>query len=91
MERGNNESNSGFLRACAQRGVKVHPARFPSALPEFYVKLLTGENDLVVDPFAGSNTTGAVAEKLKRTWLAGELDEQYLKASALRFDIDLFP
>jgi DNA modification methylase len=89
IERGNNESNSEFMKACKARGLKIHPARFPSALPEFFVKLLTKENQLVVDPFAGSNTTGRVAETLGRAWLTFELDPEYVKSSALRFLIEL--
>jgi DNA modification methylase len=46
--------------------------RFPAALPKFFLKLLTDEGDLVLDPFAGSNTTGAVAEALHRRWIAVE-------------------
>lgn len=90
IERGNNESNSDYIKACETRGVKVHPARFPAALPEFFIKMLTEPGDLVLDPFAGSNTTGRVAEDLSRRWLAMELNVEYLRASALRFGIDLY-
>jgi len=55
-------------------------------LPEFFVKLLTDYDDLVVDPFAGSNTTGMVAEALDRRWLGFELDESYIEASRFRFE-----
>lgn len=85
LERGNNESNSAYIRACAAAGVKPHPARFPAALPEFFVKFLTDPGGLVVDPFAGSNTTGAVAEQLGRRWLSFELDPSYVESSRLRF------
>ena len=64
----------------------IHPARLPGALPEFFVKLLTDESDIVYDPFAGSNTTGAVAEKLERRWLASENIQDYLEASKFRFE-----
>ncbi len=87
--RGNNDSNSAFMRLSKERGVQ-HPARFPAAIPEFFVKLLTQQGDLVLDPFAGSNTTGHAAESLERRWLAFEVVEDYLRASALRFGIDLF-
>ena len=40
---------------------------------------------MVLDPFAGSNTTGAVAEQLGRKWLAVEKDRTYAKDSQLRF------
>ena len=85
IERGNNESNSDYIRACQAAGLKVHPARFPSALPEFFLKLCTEPGELVVDPFAGSNTTGYVAEKLGRRWIASELNPDYVRASELRF------
>jgi site-specific DNA-methyltransferase (cytosine-N4-specific) len=86
--RGNNESNSEYVKACAKLKVKVHPARFPSALPEFFIKLLTREGDVVLDPFAGSNTTGRVAEDLERRWIAIDVDRNYVRASAVRFGID---
>ena len=44
------------------------------------------ENDLVFDPFAGSNTTGATAESLKRKWLTVEIDEDFAKQSIYRFE-----
>jgi len=88
IERGNNDSNSEFIKACKRHGLKLHPARFPPALPRFFVNLLTERNDLVLDPFAGSNTTGWVAEQLGRTWLAMELNERYVRTSALRFGIE---
>jgi hypothetical protein len=54
-------------------------------LPEFFIKFLTDPGDLVVDPFAGSNVTGEVAECLERYWLAFELVEEYLEGSKFRF------
>lgn len=89
IERGNNESNSDFIKACKAQGRKVHPARFPAAIPEFFIKLLTIENQLVLDPFAGSNTTGRVAENLRRNWMAFDTDVDYLRVSALRFGIQI--
>jgi len=85
LERGNNESNSSYIRACAAAGIKPHPARFPAALPEFFVKFLTDPGAVVLDPFAGSNTTGAVAEQLGRRWLSFEIESSYVRASRLRF------
>jgi DNA modification methylase len=88
IDRGNNESNSDYIKRCRQYGVKVHPARFPVALPLFYIKLLTPERGLVVDPFAGSNTTGRAAEDLGRRWLSVDLDREYVLSSAVRFGLD---
>lgn len=81
----NTESNSQYLKYCKDLEIKGHPARFPSKLPEFFIKFLTDENDLVLDIFAGSNTAGWIAQQLNRKWLAFELDHQYLAASIFRF------
>ncbi len=48
--------------------------------------MLTDEGDLVVDPFAGSNVTGEVCERLNRKWIAIDIGEDYLKASRFRFN-----
>jgi DNA modification methylase len=82
----NTESNSKYLRACRQFGLKPHPARYPAGVPEFFIKFLTEPDDLVLDPFAGSNVTGEVAEKLNRRWIAFEIVEEYLKGSRFRFE-----
>lgn len=82
---GNNAANDNYTKKCKELGLKIHPARFPAALPEFFLKLLTEEGDYVLDPFAGSNTTGWVAESLGLRWIASERVETYLEASRLRF------
>jgi site-specific DNA-methyltransferase (cytosine-N4-specific) len=82
---GNNAANDLYTERCKDAGAKIHPAGFPAALPEFFIQLLTEEGDLVLDPFAGSNTTGAAAEKLYRRWIAIESVEAYLHASRFRF------
>lgn len=81
----NTESNGQYLRYCKALKVKGHPARFPVALPEFFIKLLTDEGDFVVDIFSGSNTTGMAAEKLHRRWQSFELSQEYVAASSFRF------
>lgn len=81
----NSESNSQYLKYCKSLNVKGHPARFPSSLPEFFIKFLTEEGDLVVDIFSGSNTTGSIAEKLHRKWQSFELCQEYVAASSFRF------
>lgn len=81
----NTESNSSYMRLCKEFGIERHPARFPEDIPAFFVKFLTSPNDIVLDIFAGSNTTGYVAEKYDRQWLSFELSHEYLMASALRF------
>ncbi len=54
-----------------------HPARFPIALPMFFINLLTQPGQLVLDPFAGTCTTAVAAEELDRRWLVTELDGKY--------------
>lgn len=85
LEISNTESNSHYMRYCRERGLKPHPARFPKAFAEFFIRFLTTPGDIVLDPFAGSNTTGAVAERLRRRWIAFELREDYLQGSRSRF------
>jgi site-specific DNA-methyltransferase (cytosine-N4-specific) len=85
IECGNNESNSRYIKESKRQGQKVHPARFPAELPRFFIQFLTEPGELVLDPFAGSNTTGAIAEKLGRKWIAIEKDRHYAKDSQLRF------
>jgi DNA modification methylase len=87
IESGNNESNSAYIKECKRLGLKVHPARFPSILPEFFINLLTDKGDLVYDPFSGSNTTGMIAERLGRRWLSSEISEEYVEASKIRFSL----
>jgi site-specific DNA-methyltransferase (cytosine-N4-specific) len=81
----NSESNGPYLGGCKRLGLKAHPARFPPKLPEFFIRFLTDPGDLVVDIFAGSNTTGMVAEREGRRWIGFELDREYVAASAFRF------
>jgi DNA modification methylase len=81
----NTESNGPYLRACKLVGSQQHPARFPAKLPEFFIRFLTDPDDIVVDIFAGSNTTGAVAEVERRQWLGFDVSLEYLAASAFRF------
>jgi len=77
----NTRATDPYQRYCRQRELRLHPARMPPGLPEFFIKFLTTEGDLVLDPFAGSNTTGAVAEQLGRRWIAIEADPTYVEGS----------
>ncbi|HEX4130672.1 MAG TPA: site-specific DNA-methyltransferase [Pirellulales bacterium] len=81
----NSESNGVYLAGCKAVGVKPHPARFPAKLPEFFIRFLTEPGDVVIDIFAGSNTTGSVAEVERRRWLAFDEKREYLDASVFRF------
>lgn len=56
-----------------------HPAVFPVGLPEFFIKLFTKANDNVLDPFAGSGTTGLAAQALHRNATLIELEPEYVE------------
>ncbi|BAZ26489.1 DNA methylase N-4/N-6 [Kalymmatonema gypsitolerans NIES-4073] len=86
LEIANTESNSAYLRRCKAAGIKPHPARFPQGFAQFFIKFLTDEGDIVLDPFAGSNTTGFVAEVLQRRWISFEINEDYIIGSRYRFE-----
>jgi len=81
----NTENASTYLKYCRKNNLTLHPARMPIGLAEFFIKFLTKPGDLVLDPFAGSNTTGAAAEALKRRWISIESDKVYVDGSYGRF------
>lgn len=85
----NCSSNDSYQRFCKKLNIKPHPARFPYKLIEFWVNFLTDEDDLVVDIFGGSNTTGKVAEDLKRHWLCIDVSQEYAASSVFRFCDDV--
>jgi DNA modification methylase len=63
-----------FGTECSNRG---HSASFPLILPEWFIKLLSKEGDIVLDPFMGSGTTALASINLKRHYLGIELKEDY--------------
>lgn len=82
----NTSSNDSYRKRCRENGIAAHPAMFPKALPEFFIRFLTEPKDLVVDPFAGSNTTGKTADELGRRWISIEQNRFYLESSRYRWD-----
>ncbi|MBR5812929.1 MAG: site-specific DNA-methyltransferase [Bacteroidaceae bacterium] len=81
----NSESNGKYLSLCKKLDIKSHPARFPIKLPEFFINFLTDKDDLVIDIFGGSCTTGEACEKLERKWKCFELERSYVANSIFRF------
>ena len=81
----NTNSNDYFLKACREKDIIPHPARMSGGLVNFFIEFLTDENDLVLDPFSGSNTSGYCAEKLNRNWLSLEIMEEYVNQAIIRF------
>lgn len=80
----NTASNDRYTRACREAALPVHPARFPEELPEFMIRFLTREDDLVVDPMCGSGRTARVADRLRRRWVCGDLASEYLCGASSR-------
>lgn len=85
---GNNDANGHYLERCKETGHKPHPARFPIHLPLFFIRFLTDPGDLVIDPFAGSNTTGEACEAEGRRWIAVDHNRDYLEVGKFRFEPD---
>jgi site-specific DNA-methyltransferase (cytosine-N4-specific) len=85
LEIPNTRSSDDYFRQCREAGLPIHPARFPRALPEFFIRFLTEPGQIVLDPFMGSNVTGQVAELLERRWIGVEINADYVAGSRFRF------
>lgn len=85
LDYSNTTSSDPYHQFCKKNDLKRHPARFPHPVPEFFIKFLTDPGDFVLDPFGGSNVTGAVAEGLERVWWSCDLDVDYIVGSIGRF------
>jgi site-specific DNA-methyltransferase (cytosine-N4-specific) len=81
----NTESSGVYQDYCRERKIDIHPARFPALLPEYFIRFLTDQGDMVLDPFGGSCVTGMVAEALGRKWACVELSSEYIRGGIGRF------
>ena len=79
---------SNVLHLPTETGNKGHSAVFPESLPEFFIKLFTVPGDLVLDPFAGSGTTGVVCRRLNRRFIGIEIPPQYIEVARERIFSD---
>lgn len=86
----NTSSNDFFHKICKLHNITTHPARMPMELADFFINFLTDENDLILDPFGGSNTTGFCAAKNQRQWISIDASEKYIEQSKLRFEDPIF-
>jgi len=95
---GNAQQGSGMLRPTNGQANKrsvwsittkpykeAHFAVFPDKLPELCIKAGSKEDDIILDPFFGSGTTGLVAQRLGRKWIGIELNPGYIKIAKKRF------
>ena len=86
IEAANTNSHDKYLIQCKKYELHPNPSRFVNAVPEFFIKFLTEPGGKVLDPFAGSNVVGALAERLSRKWISIEINREYVVGSAFRFD-----
>lgn len=82
-------SEKKYRKYCKANGYDLHPARMQMGLASFFIEFLSEPDDLVVDPFGGSNTTGYTAEMLKRRWLSVEANAEYAMGSKGRFEDEI--
>ncbi|MDB5569677.1 MAG: modification methylase [Hyphomicrobiales bacterium] len=75
---------TGAERLKDENGRKTHPTQKPEALLARIIMSASKPGDVVLDPFFGSGTTGAVAKKFGRTFIGIERDTTYVKAAKAR-------
>ncbi len=68
---------TNVLHLATECGNKNHSAAFPQALPAWFIKLFTEEDDVVLDPFTGSGTSCTAAYELNRSYIGIEINKDY--------------
>jgi site-specific DNA-methyltransferase (adenine-specific)/modification methylase len=77
----------GKERLRGENGRALHPTQKPEKLLELIIKASSNENDIVLDPFFGTGTTGVVAQRLNRNWIGIENNADYIKMAKKRLMI----
>ncbi len=77
---------NGGERLKDQEGTKVHPTQKPEALLQRVILSSTKPGDVVLDPFFGTGTTGAVAKRLGRNFVGIEREQDYIDAASARIE-----
>lgn len=80
---------SGGERVKGEGGHKAHPTQKPESLLYRVLLACTNKGDVVLDPFFGTGTTGAVARRLGRNWIGIEREKRYVKVARERIDSTL--
>jgi len=81
----NASSKGTYFDYCKKNNLKIHPARFPYTIPDYFIRFLTDENDLILDPFGGSSSSGYVAEKNNRRWVSVEKNIEFAEGGRGHF------
>jgi site-specific DNA-methyltransferase (adenine-specific) len=77
---------TNVLRLATECSNRNHSAVFPEALPEWFIRLFTKENDWILDPFMGSGTTIKVAKRMRRNSIGIDISKEYY--DLVRSEID---
>jgi modification methylase len=80
---------SGGERVKGEAGAKAHPTQKPESLLYRVLLACTNPGDVVLDPFFGTGTTGAVARRLGRQWIGIERETRYVQVARQRIDSTL--
>ncbi len=72
---------TNVLHLATETGNRGHSAAFPYALPEWFIRLFSKENDVILDPFSGAGTTARAAQALGRRYIGIEILEAYYQLS----------
>ncbi len=75
---------TGYAKSSKDKIAFEHPAIFPEQLTHDHIISWSNENDLVLDPMAGSGTVPKMCERLNRKWVACEISEKYCEIAAKR-------
>ena len=78
---------TNVLHMATECGNQKHSAAFPIALPTFFLKLFTKEEDVVLDPFLGSGTTALACRELNRRCIGIEIKEEYAQIARRRVSL----
>lgn len=76
----------GKERIRGENGRALHPTQKPEKLLELIIRASSNENDILLDPFFGTGTTGFVADKLNRYWIGIEKNTDYIKIAEERLN-----
>jgi len=77
----------GKERLKNKNGRALHPTQKPVKLIELIILASSQKNDIVLDPFFGTGTTGFVAKKLNRKWIGIEINKKFVEAAKKRLNV----
>ena len=82
----NAASNDTYMQYCRENGLPIHPARYPSSLPEFFLRLTTRPGDIGADFMSGSLNFAEAAERTGRRYLCADKSLSYLRGGRARIE-----